>query len=44
MKWKITYAIEREEDIVADNLNDAFTQAKDRIKEGERIVSVRVKR
>lgn len=44
MKCIITYAIEREEELNVDNFNDAFKRADDEIKEGEKIVSVRLKR
>ena len=44
MKCIITYAVEREVELNVDNFNDAFKRADDGIKEGERIVSVRVKR
>jgi len=44
LKWTITYAIEREEELVADNFNAAYKQADEEIKEGERIICVRLKR
>jgi hypothetical protein len=50
LKWIISYGsvgdvgTVRKEEIIADNINCAFRKADDEIKEGERIVSVRVKR
>ena len=49
MKWIISYGSAedvgtvRNEEIIADNINCAFRKADDGIKEGERIVRVRVK-
>lgn len=44
MKWRIIYAIEREVEIEADNLNTACEKADEKRKEGEKIVIVRLKR
>lgn len=40
MKWRVLYAIEREEVIEGDNINDAMDTAKQKRKEGERIVRI----
>ena len=50
LKWIFTYgSVEdvgtvRKEEIIADNINCAFKRADEDIKEGEKIVRVRVKR
>jgi hypothetical protein len=44
VKWKITYAGVREVELTADNINCAFKRADEDIKEGEKIVRVKVKR
>ena len=40
MKWRILYAIERWEDLEANNINDAADKAKENKREGERIVRI----
>lgn len=44
MKWSVLYVIEREVEIEADNLNTVCEKAKEKRKEGETIVLVRLKR
>ena len=44
MMWAILLAKEREIAITAENLNDVVDKAKAELKEGERIVSIRIKR
>ena len=44
MKWSIILAKEREIVIKANNINLAVYKANAEIKEGERIVSIRIKR
>ena len=44
MEWSVILAKEREIGINADNINQVVEKAKAELKEGERIVSIRVKR
>ena len=44
MKWRVLYAIKKEIQIEADNLNAAYEKAEWGRKGGEKIVSVRLKR
>jgi len=44
MKWSVIYAIEREIEIEADNLNVAFEKAEWKRKGEEKIVNIRLKR
>jgi len=44
MKWSVIYAIERETEIEADNLNVLFEKADRERKGEEKIVSVKLKR
>ena len=44
MKWSVILAKEREIEIDAENLNETVDKANGEIKEGERIVSIRIKR
>lgn len=44
MKWRVLYAIEKEIQIEADNLNAAYEKAEWERKVKEKIVSVRLKR
>ena len=44
MEWSIVLAKEREIKINARNINSAVYKANAEIKEGERIVSIRIKR
>ena len=44
MKWSIVLAKEREIAGNADNINEVVAKAKAELKEGERIVSIRIKR
>jgi len=42
--WRVIYAVEREVDVKADNINTASKEAKSGLRSGERIVSIRIKR
>ena len=44
MRWIVVFAIEREIQIEADNINAAYEKADDERKEEEKIVSIRLKR
>lgn len=44
MKWAVVYAIEREIEIKADNLNTAYEKAEWERKGEEKIVSIKLKR
>lgn len=44
MKWRVLYAIEKEIQIKADNLNAAYEKAEQERKREEKIVSIRLKR
>lgn len=44
MSWVIILAKERGIEVTAENINAAVDKAKAELKEGERIVSIRIKR
>lgn len=44
MKWKVMYAVGREVEIDADNINAVYEEAKLGLRAGECVVSVRIKR
>ena len=44
MKWAVVYAIEKEIQIEADNINAAYEKAEWERKGAEKIVSIRLKR
>ena len=44
MKWSVILAREREITVNADNINVVVAKANAELKEGERIVSIRIKR
>lgn len=44
MKWVVLLAIEREVEIEAENLNIIYEKAKMQRKEGEKIVSMKLRR
>jgi hypothetical protein len=44
MDWSIVLAKEREITINSENINSAIAEAKAELKEGERIVGIRIKR
>lgn len=44
MKWSVTYSIEKEIQIEADNINAAYEQAEWERKSEEKIVSIKLRR
>jgi len=44
MEWAVVLAKEREIGIAGENINEVVDKAKAELKEGERIVSIRIKR
>ena len=43
MKWRVLYAVERQEELEAENINDATEKANQNKRKGEKIVRIGIR-